>query len=231
MKLLPAIGISLAIHAALGLGVAAYVEWGVDTETLATLDLSSVELSFAEDESPDSAPAAVASDPLPPPPVPESVEPPPAPEAEPLPDLPPEAEALKLPEPEERREQMSEARTEPPRDEAEVPPPPREEPAVQSAASAPRQAKVDAPPRPRASIRPDYPRLARLRGAEGSVLVEIRVNARGTVDEVTVVSSSGHDDLDAAAVKAAKAARFEPAKSGGKSVPSTARLTLDFKLK
>ena len=37
--------------------------------------------------------------------------------------------------------------------------------------------------------------------------------------------------LDAAALKAVRAARFTPAKSGGEAVASTARLTLTFRLR
>jgi protein TonB len=98
-------------------------------------------------------------------------------------------------------------------------------------AVAPKQAKIDAPPKPRKTIRPDYPKGARQRGEQGDVVLEIRVNAAGIVDRVDIVSPSGFSELDEAAVRAARAARFTPAKSGGSPVASTARLKLDFKLK
>ena len=214
MKLLPAVGLSALIHAAVAAGIAAYAEWGVETETFATLDLSSVELSFAEEETAEAAPSAAAPEPVPPPKDPDP-EPPPPVAPDPLPALPPEPSAPSLPDPE------------PPRPVPEAPPP---EPEA-NAAAAPRQAKIDAPPRPKKAIRPEYPRLSRLRGEQGDVIVEIVVNERGTVDEVTVVASSGYAELDAAAVKAAKAAKFNPAKADGAAVRSTARLTLNFQLK
>ena len=97
--------------------------------------------------------------------------------------------------------------------------------------SAPRQARLDAPPKPKRNIKPDYPKEARQRGEQGDVVVEIRVNAEGTVDAVTVAASSGFPELDEAAVRAARAAKFSPARSGRDPVASTARLKLQFKLK
>ncbi len=107
-----------------------------------------------------------------------------------------------------------------------IPPPSPPAPAV-----APKQAKIDAPPKPHKTIKPDYPKGARQRGEQGDVVLEIRVNAAGIVDRVDIVSPSGFSELDEAAVRAARTARFTPAKSGGSPVASTARLTLNFKLK
>ena len=96
---------------------------------------------------------------------------------------------------------------------------------------APRQARLDAPPKPKRNIKPEYPKGARQRGEQGDVVLEIRVNAAGAVDAVKVVGPSGYPELDEAAVRAAKAAKFSPARSGRESVASTARLKLQFKLK
>ena len=70
-----------------------------------------------------------------------------------------------------------------------------------------------------------------MRGEQGDVVLEIEVSASGSVERVAVVASSGYPELDEAASRAAKAARFEPAKSGGRAVASTARLTLTFRLR
>lgn len=204
-----AVAISLLAHALLAAALVAWFECAPAPDVGASLDLSSVELSFAEDEDEFAAvsPAlpAAASEPLPRPAaeVPRSEERP----------LPPDPAAARLPEPEPERP---------------VAPPPQVRP---TAAEAPRQARVDAPPRPKRTIRPDYPSGARQRGEQGDVMVEIRVNAEGTVDRVRIVSSSGYPELDEAAMRAVRAARFVPARSGRESVASTARLTLSFKLK
>ncbi len=95
----------------------------------------------------------------------------------------------------------------------------------------PKQARVDAPPRPTRTIKPEYPLGSRRRGEEGGVVLEIAVDARGGVEHVEVVQSSGFAELDAAALRAARAARFTPARQDGRAVAARARLTLDFKLK
>lgn len=213
MRVVWAIVVALAVHALVAVGLAVYLEFGIVAETTVTLDLSSVEFSFAEEEAVESAAARPVPDVPPPDPrPPEAAKPAPPPDA--LEDLPPDPTAVPLPEPEPERPLM-----------------PAAEPVPDEPQAAPRQAKIDAPPRPKKTIRPEYPRLSRLRGEQGDVIVEIVVNERGTVDEVTVVASSGYSELDAAAVKAAKAAKFNPARADGAAVRSTARLTLNFQLK
>lgn len=91
-------------------------------------------------------------------------------------------------------------------------------------------ARIDAPPAPYKAIRPDYPRGARRRGESGDVTLELNVNEKGVVVEVSVSVSTGFRELDAAAIRAVRAARFRPATSDGRPVPSTARLTLSFRL-
>ena len=197
-------------------GIVAYMKYAPGPTAIATLDLSSVDLSFAEDE--DETAAVSPTMPAMPevePPKPREEKPPEAERAED--PLPPDPTAPKLAEPEPEREQM---------ETPNIPPPAPPAPAV-----APKQAKIDAPPKPHKTIKPDYPKGARQRGEQGEVILEIRVNAAGIVDHVDIVSSCGFPELDEAAVRAARTARFTPAKSGGSPVASTARLKLDFKLK
>lgn len=230
MKFTTAIGVSIALHGVLAVGFVAYLKYAPGSTTLATLDLSSVELSFAEEdvESAEVAPSLPMPPPLEPPTPPK--ERPPEPDLE-APDdpLPPDPEAVKIPEPEMERERMEMPempKEENPKESEKVEPP-----SDPSSAAAPKQAKVDAPPKPKKSIRPEYPTGARQRGEQGDVVVEIRVNERGSVDYVTVIESCGFPELDESAIRAAKKARFTPAKSGRKSVASTARLTLTFRLR
>ncbi len=229
MRFTNAIGISIALHGVLAVGIVACLKLSSGPTTLATLDLSSVELSFAEEDVETAAVAPSLPAPSQEPPSPPE-EKPPEPESE-APDdaLPPDPEAVKIPEPEPERQRME--TPEIPHEEK----PKEQEKAVQAPAPAPavapRQAKIDAPPKPRRAIRPEYPMGARQRGEQGDVVVEIRVNEGGTVEKVSVVGSSGFAELDEAAVRAAKKARFTPAKSGHKTVASTARLTLTFRLR
>jgi len=216
MRFFAALLISVALHGALAVCIAVYIDHAPRAVTVATLDLSSVELSFAEDEA--DAPAAVASQAAPPP----SAENTPVPREEPAPETPSETPDSPAP-PEPRR--FEPPRPDAPREAMDTPP------MAENASVAPRQAKVDAPPKPRRTIRPDYPMGARRRGEQGDVVLEIRVDETGTVVDVSVAGSCGFRELDEAAVLAAKDARFTPAKSGTRPVASTARLTLSFRLR
>ncbi len=220
MRFSTAIGVSIALHGVVAAGIVTYMKYVPEPTTLATLDLSSVELSFAEHEDETAAVAPSLPAPAPQEPPKPQEEKPPEPEMEKTETpLPPGPETAKLPEPEPERERM------------ETPKPPPTPSPSPAPAVAPKQAKVDAPPKPRKSIRPEYPRGARQRGEQGDVVVEIRVSDRGSVDNVSVVASSGFPELDEAALRAAKAARFAPARSGKTPVSSTARLTLTFRLR
>ena len=91
-------------------------------------------------------------------------------------------------------------------------------------------AKVVSDPIALNRIVPKYPRSARRKGHEGSVTVEITVTEGGLVSSADIVSSSGHAELDAAALAAVRTARFTPATTDGVSVSGRLRLTFDFKL-
>lgn len=253
MRFSAAILLSLLAHAAVAALLVFYVECAPGPDALAQLDLTSVELSFAdmEDDSAAAIPSlpSAAAEPEPErrPPEPER-----PPEVEsPQKALPPDLEAMKLPDPEPAaapmetppppeppKQEHPPQEPEPQRPELEKPEPekPKEMPRPAAAASsapaaAPRQGRVDAPPSPRRNIRPDYPKGARQRGEQGDVLLEIVVSASGAVGDVRVASSSGFPELDEAAVRAVKAARFSPARRGGRPVSSSARITLTFRLK
>ena len=229
MRFSSAVCVSAAFHAALAAGLCAWLaRRAPDDDALGpSLDVASVEVSFAEDER-EEAPAAVMPPAQePPPPRPEAAEPPPD-AYNPLPVLPPDPDALALPEPEPEPPPKMDA---PPQRERQPAPEAAPEPQPQAPSAAPRQAKVDAPPRPKRTIRPDYPRGSRLRGEQGRVVLRLTVDERGNVADVAVAESSGFPELDAAAERAARAARFVPARADGASVSATALLTLDFRLK
>ena len=191
------------------------------------LDLSAVEISFADADSAETPPS------LPSPPPPEESVPPPEP-----PPPQPQEESVPLPEPPPpppQEESVPPPEPPPPPQEESVPlpepPPPPQEESVPLPETAPKQAKIDAPPRPVKSIRPDYPKTARQRGEEGDVVLALSIDERGRVNRAEVAETSGFAELDAAAVRAAERARFVPAKSGRSPVASTARITITFRLK
>ena len=222
-----ALFISMLIHGLVAAALIAYLEYAPHPDVLATLDLSSVELSFAEtvDETAAVAPSPASVGRLVPKP-PQEEKPPEVKLEKPL---PPEVGEIKFPEPKEDARLKTEdvVKKVPTTDNRTI----EQSEQSNNSPSAPRQARLDAPPKPKRNIKPDYPKGARQRGEQGDVILEIRVNAEGTVDDVKVAISSGFVELDEAAVRAAKAAKFSPAWSGREPVASTARLKLQFKLK
>lgn len=93
------------------------------------------------------------------------------------------------------------------------------------------RAKVISAPKAIGRIEPVYPRSARRRGREGIVTIEAAVEETGQVGDVAVVATSGHGDLDSAAIKAVRKAKFVPANDNGQSVAGKLRLTFNFRLK
>lgn len=85
-------------------------------------------------------------------------------------------------------------------------------------------------PRYKINPKPDYPRVARLRGWEGQVLFQVEVLKTGEVGAVTLVASSGYRSLDRAADRAVRRWRFKPATRLGVPVGSAVRVPIEFAL-
>ena len=78
---------------------------------------------------------------------------------------------------------------------------------------------------------PPYPRMAANRNIEGTVVLRIRVDARGAPTEVSVEQSSGSSLLDQAALKFVKARwRFVPAQRDGQATEAWALVPIEFVL-
>ncbi|WP_083795404.1 energy transducer TonB [Thermosinus carboxydivorans] len=88
------------------------------------------------------------------------------------------------------------------------------------------------PPRILRKTEPVYPEQARRQGWEGTVRVKIEITAEGRASNVWVVSSSGYEILDNAAVQAVRQWRFVPAKdeSSGSPVSCITSLSVAFRL-
>lgn len=59
-----------------------------------------------------------------------------------------------------------------------------------------------------------YPREAWEAGVGGETRLRIHIDERGSVDSVYVLRSSGHADLDSAALAGARRLRYRPARHG-----------------
>lgn len=78
--------------------------------------------------------------------------------------------------------------------------------------------------------KPVYPSAARRRGMQGMVMLIIRVNHKGFVDNVDVEKTSGFRVLDQSAVDSVSRWQFIPAKKENKFVSSTVKLPIKFYL-
>ncbi len=77
---------------------------------------------------------------------------------------------------------------------------------------------------------PRYPESARMRGIQGRVFLEVRVNPRGKPDNVRIKASSGFKVLDRAALKAVRRWHFQPALKNGSAVSGMVVVPVNFKL-
>ena len=77
---------------------------------------------------------------------------------------------------------------------------------------------------------PHYPRLARKRGQEGTVILQVLVNSQGRVDELEIELSSGFALLDRAAATAVRKWVFEPGQLGEEKVQMRVRVPVTFRL-
>jgi protein TonB len=75
-----------------------------------------------------------------------------------------------------------------------------------------------------------YPRMAALRGEEGTVYLSTLIAPDGRVESVQIIQSSGHPDLDRAARNAISAWHFRPAVQGGQPVQSEMREAYRFSI-
>ncbi len=78
--------------------------------------------------------------------------------------------------------------------------------------------------------KPGYPMIARRRGLEGTVRLEVRVSAEGIPVAVKLRESGGHDSLDEAATTAVWHWKFMPARRGGEAVEGTVVVPIRFRL-
>ena len=87
------------------------------------------------------------------------------------------------------------------------------------------------PPRIIKSYQPPYPSAERNAGVEGTVSIRFLIGTDGSVEDVTVTSSSGNANLDNAAVAACRKWRFTAAKnSSGLPVRCYASIPIIFRI-
>lgn len=77
---------------------------------------------------------------------------------------------------------------------------------------------------------PAYPPLARRLGETGKVVLRVELDEAGRVSAAQVLTSSGSNRLDAAALAAVRTWRCQPAQRGGQAVRSVAMQPFKFTL-
>jgi protein TonB len=75
---------------------------------------------------------------------------------------------------------------------------------------------------------PTYPAASRRAGEQGKVLLRVRVDAKGDVEEIQLQASSGFARLDEAALSAVRRWRFSPARMGDRAVAGWAIVPVTF---
>lgn len=155
----------------------------------------------------------------PPPPPPPQKKPEPKPVAKPPPKAPPSERAVKAPEPEPPA----------PVEKPAEPQPPDPQPAVPAAPAPVIPPSTDA--YQLTNTKPSYPKWARERRLQGTVLLKVLVKANGTVGEVKIEESSGFKALDSAALKAVSSWRFQPATQDGQAIDEWYDLPIEFGMK
>jgi len=86
-------------------------------------------------------------------------------------------------------------------------------------------------PRYQLNTPPSYPGVARRRGQEGTVFLQVLVNGEGGVEDLEIETSSGFALLDRAAVSSVKKWSFEPGRQNEKRIAMWVRVPVTFKLK
>ena len=75
---------------------------------------------------------------------------------------------------------------------------------------------------------PDVPVAARAEGTSGTALVDVKLDAQGTVTGASIAQSSGSSSLDVIALGMARDARYAPATHDCKAVASTYTYSVKF---
>jgi TonB family protein len=95
----------------------------------------------------------------------------------------------------------------------------------------PLQFTKEARPLYRLNPLPEYPKIARKRGYQGSLVLEVLVNGNGKVVDLRVIKASAYPILDKAAINTVKGWSFEPGMVGKERVSMWVNIPIKFELK
>lgn len=90
--------------------------------------------------------------------------------------------------------------------------------------------QVDVHPRALANIQPGYPELARSQGMTGRVMLQLKIDAAGTVQDLEVLKAHPPGIFDQSALDAFRDAHFAPAQKEGRAVNSLVEIEVRYEL-
>lgn len=90
--------------------------------------------------------------------------------------------------------------------------------------------EVDATPRPVQPIQPQYPEQARIQGIQGYVVLQLRIDQFGVVQDIEVQESNPPGVFDQSSLEAFRQARFHPAQRDGYAVRALVKIRVTFEL-
>ena len=93
------------------------------------------------------------------------------------------------------------------------------------------QVRIMASPLYKKNPPPRYPKRARKKGYEGTVILEVLVDENGIVKDLRVFESSGYDLLDKSAIASLRRWQFTPGTEDGDPARMWVRIPVRFKLK
>ncbi|MGQ7244211.1 energy transducer TonB [Salinicola sp. V024] len=168
-------------------------------------------------------------------PAEEKVAPEPEPEPKPKPEPKPEPKPQPKPQPKPEPKPKPQPKPEPkPTPQKSTPTPQQTQPSKpapsQSTASSNKVTPAVSGMQSLGNPPPRYPSLALRRGYEGNVQLQILVMPDGTAGQVKVTQSSGHRELDEAAIETVRSWTFKPARRGDTPIKGWALQTIAFQL-
>jgi len=90
---------------------------------------------------------------------------------------------------------------------------------------------LDTPASPASKTQPIYPAALLKKGVGGKVLIACTVSPEGLTISTSIKQSSGHPDLDKAAIAAVNRWKFKPGTKAGKKVKSIVIVPFNFEVK
>jgi len=88
--------------------------------------------------------------------------------------------------------------------------------------------QLDVPPRAMSEVAPAYPKQADENGVSGTVVLEIKVDENGRVQELRVINSTPPGVFDQSVIDAFRKVDFQPACKNEFAVRSVMRINVQF---